>query len=211
VSFCTACGQTMDPASAFCTKCGAKTEAPPPLTSATTASAAAAPAPAKSGGALKIVLIVLGVIFVLGITVVGGLIYMGKRMVDSAIQTTDDGKVTKVETPFGKFESSKDVKEVMEKIGVEVYPGATPVEDGTSSTAFGEVEITGAQFRTAATVDEVMEFYRGKYPDSQYVDLGSSKMLSMGDPEKSHVVINVSRDDGETETGIQISKTAKRQ
>jgi hypothetical protein len=187
-------------------------EGPPPIPMATGTGtgAAAATAPAKSGNVLKIVLIVLAVIFVLGVSVVGGLIYMGKRMVESAIQTSDDGKSTKVETPFGKFESNQDPKAVMEKLGVEPYPGASPGADGTNSATIGQLEITNAQFQTSASIDEVIDFYRGKYPEAQLMDLGQSKMLSMGERERNQVVITVTHEDGET-TNINIARTAKRE
>jgi hypothetical protein len=184
-------------------------EGPPPLPGV--GSAPAASASAKSGSnALKVVLIVLAVIFVLGISVVGGLVFMGKRMVDRAVHTSDDGKSTKVETPFGKFESSQDPKEVMEKLGIEAYPGATAVADGTNSATIGQLEVSNAQFQTSSSMDEVTEFYRGKYPDAQLVDMGESKMLSMGEREREQIVITISRSEGEPETNIHISRTAKR-
>jgi hypothetical protein len=106
--FCSNCGSPLRDDAAFCQGCGARTPAqpaaqapqqppqyqapappqPPPQYQAPAPPqpyayapppAAAAP-PAKSGGALKVVLIVLGVLFLVGLLAVAGIVYAGYRI-----------------------------------------------------------------------------------------------------------------------------------
>ena len=83
MAFCTYCGSTMDPNSHFCTKCGKQVSAAVTGTAATPAASPVTPPqsytppaaaqtynpqaqPKSGGGAMKIVLIVLGVLVAIG-------------------------------------------------------------------------------------------------------------------------------------------------
>jgi zinc-ribbon domain len=108
-AFCTSCGSPLAEGQVFCTKCGARAgapqaaAAPPPATPvqgapgtpaaapptyspAAAASAAPAPAAATGGGGafIKILLIVVGVIFVFGAIGVGAVVYIGYRVKQKA-------------------------------------------------------------------------------------------------------------------------------
>ncbi|HXT76263.1 MAG TPA: zinc ribbon domain-containing protein [Candidatus Eisenbacteria bacterium] len=108
-AFCTSCGSPLSEGQVFCTKCGARAatpespstpspsapaqgapvtpaSAPPTYSPAAAASAAPAPAAATGGGGafIKILLIVVGVIFVFGAIGVGAVVYIGYRVKQKA-------------------------------------------------------------------------------------------------------------------------------
>jgi hypothetical protein len=182
---------------------------PPPLPSA-----AAAPAPAKSGGSgvLKIVLMVFGGLFLIAVLIVGAGVFFVKKQIDKAsdsVHTDSSGNVTSIDTPFGKIESNKDTEAVVKNLGIEVYPDATPIESGTSSATINNMQIMNAQFETSASMDEVLEFYRGKYPEANVMDTPENKMIMLGERDQSSAVITVMKDDESGRTHIHIAKTTK--
>jgi len=192
---------------AFCTKCGAKMA---PVATAGGAAAAPAPQPAKSngGGALKIILIVLGVIAVLGIgaVVVGGLFV--KKMVTDSVKTDSTGKVTSVNIGGTKIEALKDPRLVAEKLGVEIFPGARPQQQGASSVSIGGVSTTHAQFICDAPVDDVFNFYKEKYPDANTAENDSDKTLIQGSEDKELLTISTRKQEDGT-TLLHITRMTK--
>jgi hypothetical protein len=199
----------MSDGSTFCTKCGAKmSAAAPPV--ATSGGAAAAPAQQqqKSGSnVLKIVLIVVAVIAVISIGGAMAGFFMIKRAVSNAVNTESSGNVTSVNIGGTKIETLKDSKLVADKLGVDVFPGATPEDTGAGSMTIGGMTTTHAQFSTEATPDEVFEFYKTKYPDAQMIDQPESKTLMQGSEDKELLTVNVTTEQGKTV--IHITKITK--
>jgi hypothetical protein len=211
VSFCTACGTEVGNA-AFCTKCGAKVS-PPPIP----AGAEAAPAPAKSGGSnvLKIILLVLGGMFLIAVLVVGAGIFFVKSKIDHAkesikTETDSSGNVTSVETPFGKLEASKDAEKILKDLNIPLYPNAKQSEGGTSSMTINNTTISNVQLETSDTMDQVMEFYKGQYPSANIYESPESKMISMGEQDKHMLIITITRNETNDLTQIHIANTEKR-
>jgi hypothetical protein len=192
MSFCTGCGNNVDPASKFCDKCGKPMSAMPAQPGA---SAAAAPAraqvaqqpPAKTGGALKVVLIVLGVLlllFVLGIAgIVGFGIYVAKQ---AKVHQNPDG-TAKIETPFGNVETDDPVR-TAEKMGIDVYPGAEPVKNGSGSISFGDFSAGSAMFETTDSVDQVATFYKEQYPRAIHTESSGTHSFSVNSKDKVVVI-----------------------
>src|ERR1017187_5734252 len=86
--FCVSCGSVLSGESGFCGGCGARTgHTSPGQPAAAAAPATAMPNTAKSG-ALKIVLIVLGLMFLFGVLSVGGMYYAAHRYVRMAESVT---------------------------------------------------------------------------------------------------------------------------
>src|SRR5437867_2024578 len=125
MAFCTSCGASLGESSKFCPQCGAATALPAagPVGTVTTTEtsptgAAAQPAmqtaPVQKGGgsALKIILIIFGVIvglFVLAGAVVGFGIWRFAHK--THIETGKDH--ARIETPFGTVESNGDATAAM--------------------------------------------------------------------------------------------------
>jgi zinc ribbon protein len=138
--------------------------APPPY-------AAGQPGPPakKSGGALKVVLIVLGVIVILIVVgVVGVGLFIKKTVLDNvSVKEGPGGKAeVSINTPKGqiKLNTKQEISE--EKLGVPIYPGAKAEEGAGSFSITGEGEKSGtfggASFTTTDSVDQVVEFYKGR-------------------------------------------------
>ena len=84
--FCSGCGTSIAEGVKFCPSCGKASGAPAASAASPVASAApsSAPAPAGGGGALKIVLIVLGIIAMLGVLMIGSCFYIGYKVKKAA-------------------------------------------------------------------------------------------------------------------------------
>ena len=184
MAFCTSCGAQMEASARVCPSCGKAVGS-----TVATAPAAAAPAPAtqKSGGALKVILLVVGglaLLFVLVIAVaVGGAIYVAKK---TLVEQGPQG--AKVETPFGTVETTnQDSAKTAEKLGVQVYPGAKPLPGG-ASVNLGSMHTATAMFESDDPPEKIEEFYRKEFPNatvSSQRDGGGTRIaLMVGDREK---------------------------
>lgn len=155
--FCTSCRAAMDASAQVCPSCGKAVAGAAPQT------AAATPAPAKSGGALKVILLVLGGLLLLFVVVIvlvaGGAYYVAKQ---SHVEQGPQG--AKVETPFGTVETSNDDSaKIAAKMGIEVYPGAKTLPGGASVT-LGSMHTASAIFESGDPPEKVAEFYRKQFP-----------------------------------------------
>jgi hypothetical protein len=197
----------MTDGTAFCTKCGAKMA---PV--ATTGGAAAAPAPqAKSSSGLKVVLIIFGVLAVICVIGIGALVggaYFLKHKVESSVKTDSTGKVTSVDLGGLKIDASKDASAVAAKLGVEVYPGAKPENEGASSVTIGGVSTAHAQFTSDDSLDDVFHFYQEKYPNANLAENDNDKTLMQGSEDKELLTIGVTKDP-EGKTLIHITRITK--
>ena len=183
--FCTGCRAPMDAIAQVCPSCGKAVGgvAPGP-------SAAPAPAGQKTGGALKLILLVLGgmaLLFVLVIAlVVGGAVYVAKK---THVEQGPQG--AKVETPFGTVETSNDDSaKIAEKMGIEVYPGAKALPGGASASV-GSMHTATAMFESNDPPEKIAEFYRKQFSHATVTTTRGEDetesphtVLAFGDKEK---------------------------
>jgi len=163
MAFCNSCGAQLADGTKFCSKCGAAITGAP-----ATAPEAIAPGPPPSSGsssALKVVLIIVGVIVLIGVLGVATIGIIGYRIAKSA-KVSQKGDNVKIETPFGNMETSSDPQKTAEELGVEIYPGAQVQKTGTASVTFGSIHTVTANFESNDSVDKVCEFYRSKFPNA---------------------------------------------
>jgi hypothetical protein len=148
--------------------------------------------PRKSGGALKVILIAVGVIVVLiVIGIVGVGLFIKKAVLDNVSVKEGPGGKTEVtlNTPTGKLKIDSKSEITEEKLGVPIYPGAR-AEEGAGSISFsGEGDKSGtfggASFTTTDSIDKVVEFYKSR--------LGSKvTVLDTTSEGKHSVILNVS-------------------
>ncbi|MFL6300067.1 MAG: hypothetical protein ACJ71N_05625 [Terriglobales bacterium] len=201
MSFCTGCGNNVDPASKFCDKCGkpmASISAQPTGASAAAATGRAPlppPPPAKQGGGLlKTLLILFGVLVLLFMIAVGGVVGVAYYAAKHAkVQRNADGSA-KIETPFGKIETDDPAK-TAEKMGVEVYPGADPVKNGAGSFSMGDFSAGSAQFETTDSVEQVAAYYKEQYPKAVHTESNGNHSFSVTSKDANSkdkiVVINL--------------------
>lgn len=222
MAFCTKCGATVAPGTKFCNACGAPQAAGPAPVAAPAAAAApapapvaAAPAPPQKGGssALKIILIVLGVIFFFVVLAIGAVVYgvyRAKKAIDSAAMssTTSGGKTT-VTTPWGTVESndSADPQAVLTELGVEPYPGATPVSGSARTATLGKMQTAAVKFTTTDAPTQVFDFYQKQHRNAMSSGSGDHFSIIFTGADKAMVTIGIQSSNGQTEIDIASVKT----
>ncbi|HUU14508.1 MAG TPA: zinc ribbon domain-containing protein [Terriglobia bacterium] len=218
--FCGNCGSPMEESQAFCGNCGAQAgapagapqaaAAPPPPASATPAPVAAAP---KKGSSplLKIILIVVGIFAFVTVAGIGACVYIGYRArqtLNETIKVDEAGKGITLKTPKGDIRlgerASGDVKSIG---GVPPYPGATPVDKGAQFSVGDKDLISGQEYVTSDSVEDVVNFYKEKLgPKTSVSEYEGQFQLTHADKEdKGITVIHVGRDEETGETKILIS------
>ena len=206
--FCTSCGANVDAASTFCTSCGANMAgaASTPAAAAAAAPAAGAPPAKKGSSAVKIILMVLAAFCVLGLTVVGVIGYFGYKVAQQ-VKVEQEGGETRVETPMGSVETSKDPKEIAEELDVEIYPGATPLREGSSSVTFGGMKVATAVFETPDPSQKVYEFYKQEIRNPTMVSSDGDKHTIMAGDKNNFLTIVIEGHGDKTR--ITIARTGK--
>ena len=199
MAFCTSCGETVDANAKFCTKCGATLASGfTPVagaggTAAAPAQAAQVP-PSGGGGALKVILIVIGVFVFVCVLAFGAIAYFGYRAAKTIKQAAGSVQVQAVT-------SGEDAKRLVEKLGIEVYPGATFKRAGGSSVAIGGMRVAGATFETSDPASQVADWYRTKYANSMSADNEGSHTLTFAN-NNAWVTIGIQETGGKTEISI---------
>lgn len=193
-NFCTKCGTALVEGNKFCTACGAAADG------STASAVPAAAVPAKSGGALKITLIVLGVF--VGMGILGGVAVTFGLWRLSRVSVNPSGQVT-ISSPDGKVTMSPaQVSET--ELGVPIYPNAKREEGGLQlSTAEGSMATY--VFKTGDSPAQVMAFYRGKLsPKTSFLETPDGGMITSDASEKVGFLITVGRDNNNGKTAISI-------
>jgi len=169
------------------------------------AAASAQPAPAKGGSnVLKIVLLVLGGLFLLGVVATGVVTYIGYRFAKSVVVEEDGG--TRIQTPMGTIEAHQDSARAAEDLGIKIYPGATSAEGG-GSVNFGGVKATTAIFESDDSPDKVAEFYRKEFPKAHISGTqGDTHTIMSQIPDGMITVLIEAQGEG---SRITLSRTSK--
>jgi hypothetical protein len=217
MAFCNSCGTSIDPGTRFCSKCGAAvlTSAPAPAVtpatparSATPVASASAPAPTSGGGgALKAILIVVGVIILVGILGIASLGFFAWRVARHT-HVRQNGENVKVETPFGTVESSNDPQAAAHDLGVDPYPGAQAMKEGSASASFGGVRTVSLHFETTDSADKVCSFYKPKFPNAMVMSTQSDQCTIISNDKNNMVTITAKEENGKTQIVVANVKKA---
>jgi hypothetical protein len=199
MAFCNSCGASIAPGTRFCNKCGAAvlTSSPAPAAASSAPPAVSSPAPASGGGALKAILIVVGVIVLFIILGVTSIAFFAWRVAHHA-RVRHDGDNVKVETPFGTVETTKDPQDAARNLGVDLYPGAEVLKEGSVSMTFGTVHTAALNFETSDSVDKVCSFYKPKFPNATVVTSEADQCTIVSNDHKNMITINAKIQSGKT-------------
>lgn len=163
------------------------------------------PVPAASrGGAGKVILIVLAVIFALALIVVSIFGYFVWR-VSKAMHADKNGRVT-ISTPEGNFSAGANKTYTAAELGVDPYPGATTSTGGFDmSSAKGSV--VTAVYETSDAADKVASFYKSQTGagEQTVTESGTNSVITFKKSEKEVVVVTIkanSLSDGKTQLTI---------
>ena len=165
--------------------------------------------PQQSGGALKVILIVVGVLLGLGL-LAGALIMFAAWRVTKAVKVNQGGEGVTVSTPGGgTFSAGKSAKMPTEaELGVAIYPGASAAEGGLNFSLGGGSMITSV-LSTSDSPQQVIDFYKGKLGENAAVMESSEGAVITSGKEHSDesLMITVSRDKSNDRTAITITHT----
>jgi hypothetical protein len=206
MAFCNSCGATVSDGTKFCNKCGAAVSAPAAV-AATPVPAAPAPASTGSSSALKIILIIVAVIVCLGILGVGAISFIGYRIAKSSHIHEENGNV-KVDTPFGKVETSSDPAQVAKDLGVDIYPGAEIQKGGAATATFGSIHTVTASFSTTDSLDKVCAFYKSRFPNAMASNADDTHCNFVSNDQKNMITVNAQASGDVTK--VQVSNVSKK-
>jgi len=215
MAFCNSCGTSIDPGTRFCSKCGAAVLTSAPAPAAPLASparpappVASAPAPTSGGGgALKAILIVVGVIILVGILGIASLGFFAWRVARHS-HVRQNGENVKVETPFGTVESSTDPQAAAHDLGVDPYPGAQVLKEGSTSATFGGVRTVSLHFETSDSADKVCSFYKPKFPNAMVMSTQSDQCTIISNDKNNMITITAKAENGKTQIVVANVKKA---
>jgi len=208
-SFCGKCGAQLSANTKFCGSCG--TPADTGASRATSAGQVPAGAP-QSGGALKIILIIVGVFVGLGVLSVAALMFGVWRFSKNVHVDRANGGVT-ITTPQGQITTQQaPTHATEEEVGAPLYPGAETAQ-GSYKVSGGDGSMGAAySFKTDDSVQQVVAFYRDKFgPQATVMESPQGAMIASKRSERESFVVNVARDakDGRTTIMITHGITAK--
>ena len=210
MAFCNKCGASLPPGIRFCNQCGAAVIASSPapnaansaMAGATVSAGSVPPANAGQGsGALKVVLIVVGVLVLLGILSVGSMAFFAWH-VARHVHAHQDGNNVRVETPFGNVETTKDPADAARNLGVDLYPGAELMRNGSSTATFGGVHTATISAESSDPVEQVFNFYKVKFPNAMVTTSDAGRSTIISNDNKSMITINVESHGGKTKIMI---------
>ncbi len=225
--FCTSCGSPLGESQGFCTNCGAaapatpSTQASPPVPGPIPAppapgAAAVAAAPAKKGSsALKIVLIVVGVVGFFMVLAIGSCFYIAYRMkkgVEQTFKVDNAGKSVTIKTPqgamtFGETKPHEAAKFVT--TDVPAYPDSTPTENGSQISVPGKGGMATQEYETSDPVEKVVAFYKDKLGSKLEVqETEENAIMSLTTPTAT-TTITISKDEKSGKTKIVILRVTK--
>ncbi len=222
--FCGNCGSPMEETQAFCGICGAQAGAPagaPQAAAAAPSPASATPAPVaaapKKGSSplLKIILIVVGIFAFVTVAGIGACVYIGyraKQSLDQTIKVDEAGKSITLKTPKGDIRLGEGSGAEGKSIGgVPPYPGATPVNQGSDLSVGGKSLISGQEYVTSDSVEDVVNFYKEKLgPKVSVMEYEGKFQLTLADDAREAItIVHVSRDEDAGGTKIVVSYMGK--
>jgi hypothetical protein len=155
------------------------------------------PAPAPSGGALKPILVVVGVIVLVGIL---GLVSLGFIAWHVARHThvRQEGDNVKIETPFGTVQSTNDPQQAARDLGVDLYPGAQVLKEGATSATFGTMHTAALNFESSDSVDKVCTFYKSRFPNAMVMSSDANQCTIVSNDKKNMITVNVKAEGDKT-------------
>lgn len=206
MAFCNSCGAPLQAGAAFCEKCGTAVTpdakptsafAPPPAGPPI----ATAPAPPQQGKGLKTFLIVAAVLVGLVILGVVASVIVGLTIARHS-HITQEGNKVKVETPFGTMESNQDADEVARNLGIDVYPGARPMKNGSAMAAIGGMKTATIRFESDDSADKVADFYKKKFPNANVTQSNGDHYAIVQTNQSGALTISITPGNGATQINI---------
>jgi len=126
----------------------------------------------------RLVAIVVGVIFAIGMLTVAGLavagfVFASKVRVSTVQDEQGREKTVKLDTPFGSLRVDQEHRIDPQSLGIPIYPGATVTRQGAGGArvsldldfADQSLQVAALEMETPDRVDKVAEFYQDRAAD----------------------------------------------
>ena len=192
-TYCGKCGAELPAGSPTCTACGTPVAGgaaayQPVVPAAPAAVPVAVAPPAKSGGALKIILIIVAIVVGMGIIGASVVIY-GLYRVGKAVQSSASSPQT--------FSASD--------LGIDPYPGAEPAAKGGMKMNIAGVSMVTAIYSTSDSKDQVVNYYKDKLgSQADVMESGDSATFSLKRGTNESVVVTVKENSPQANGKTQI-------
>ena len=211
---CAKCGAALASTSGLCTSCGAPVAAAPtqPIPpSVERAAVYGKSQPAKrSGGALKVILIIVAIVFGIGILTAGALGFRAWRVSKSIAANNKSNDALFSIPGLGSISTGSDATADPSQLGAPVYPGAVQ-EKGAVSVGTSVAGVVEAHFTTGDPMSQVVDFYTSNIPGAILAETGGATVLNAGPSATDRVTVTISPGSGSNagKTAIVIVRTTK--
>jgi hypothetical protein len=159
------------------------------------------PPPATSGNTvLKVVLIVVGVLFLIGV-IIAGVIGIGVYRLAKSAHKDSSGNVS-ISTPGGTITAGQNANLTAADLGVDIYSGATASE-GSMNMKTPNGSMVTAVYLSPDPVDKIVAFYKEKLGDqATIVQSSNGTVLSAGEKDRNNVVITITTEGNSSKIAI---------
>ncbi len=159
----------------------------------------------ERGGIIGAIMLVMGVLVLVAVVcTVGAGLYIANHV---HVETAEGahGKNVSVETPFGSVHVREDAQADLKRLGVPLYPGATPDHDHAKMAKvdlnFGsddkQLAVVAGEFTTSDPVSKVREYYRSELPHWMISDDHRGRVhFSFHEGGYKKIIVLESRGDG---------------
>ena len=204
MSFCNACGSTLDATAQFCAKCGSPSQpgavspasfVAPPLSSA--------PPPKSNLKPILIALAALGMVFVLGVASVAFFAIRAAKAIRASRIETNGDKVS-ILSPLGKVEANQMTPETAKRLGVDLYPGAKVTESGAVTGGIAGINTVGVEFESDDPPQKVYEFYKSRYPKAMVNEKEGDQYSIIATSDNGMTTIEIQPKDGKTHINFAV-------
>jgi len=149
------------------------------------------PPPAGSSNtALKVILIVIGVIVLFCVLAAGVVGFIGYR-VSKSLHKDNNGNVS-ISTPNGTITTGSSANVSTADLGVDPYPGSIHSNDGSMNMKTPTGSMVTSVFTSSDPSDKIVAFYKEKLGDqASIVQTGNGTMLSGGEKDKNSIMVTI--------------------
>ncbi len=162
------------------------------------------------GGAGKVIVIILGVIFVLVVAVVIGIWAVWHHYTKDIHVSQDSSGQASINIPGVNISANQNKSYTADELGIDIYPGATPAK-GNFSMNTGKGSMVTATFVTNDSAEAVSTFYKGKAGPGEKttMDTDDGSLITYSNPNKESVTVTVKGHDSshDNKTSIIIIHT----
>jgi hypothetical protein len=159
------------------------------------------PPPATSGNTvLKVVLIVVGVLFLIGV-IIAGVIGIGVYRLAKSARKDSSGNVS-ISTPGGTITAGQNANLTAADLGVDIYSGATASE-GSMNMKTPNGSMVTAVYLSPDPVDKIVAFYKERLGgEASIVQTSNGTVLSAGEKDRNNVVITITTEGNSSKIAI---------